>query len=223
MRRRCSFPRTRCGGPWDFSWSGCACAHGDRRGRWHISSAWVRRRCGTSRRGRCLAFYSSRVPHRHTFGLTFLKIVLPKRQRFWLGCGPSNHRCVMQAKPSSVPSRRLGRKLRASQRLNVRRYHEGIAWVLAQIVTRRYKLPVAALAAAAGVGEQTLREYLQIKHPDACTTGDRTALALGYFPDKVARLTRRWMRKYRHRCWRPRSAERDGERLYPWEQDSGQS
>ena len=128
----------------------------------------------------------------------------------------------MQAKPSSVSPRRQRRKPRPCRRLNVRRFHEGIAWVLAQIVTRRYKLSVAALAAAAGVGEQTLREYLQLKHPDACTTADSTALAVGYFPDKLARLTRRWMRKYRHRCWRPGADATGGKRRYPWEQVSGQ-
>ena len=127
----------------------------------------------------------------------------------------------MQAKPSSVPPRRQRRKPRPCRRLNVRRFHEGIAWVLAQIVTVRYELSVAALAAEAGVGEQTLREYLQLKHPDACTTADSTALAVGYFPDKLARLTRRWMRKYRHRCWRPKGGGGDGGKHYPWEQVPG--
>lgn len=128
----------------------------------------------------------------------------------------------MQAKSSpSTSSRtahRAGRPLPPRRRLNTERLHAGIAWVLRWLVCQRHGLNVAWLAREAPVGDQSLRDYLDFKHPEGWHTESRVALVLGYFPDELERLTRRWMRKYRHREQGRHAGEKDWRLRYPWEQ-----
>jgi hypothetical protein len=92
-----------------------------------------------------------------------------------------------------------------------------MAWVLAFLIRVRYDVPVAWVAAMAGVGDQSLRDCLSFLRPDGWHTLSRTALLLGFYPDELERLTRRWMRKYRHREQRLHGMERGWRLLYPWE------
>lgn len=135
---------------------------------------------------------------------------------------PQHHARAMQAKSSSsTPSRtthRAGRPLPPRRRLNTERLHAGIAWVLRWLVCQRHGLNVAWLAREAPVGDQSLRDYLDFKHPEGWHTESRVALVLGYFPDELERLTRRWMRKYRHREQRRHAGEKDWRLRFPWEQ-----
>lgn len=129
---------------------------------------------------------------------------------------------AMQAKSSpSTSSRtahRAGRPLPPRRRLNTERLHAGIAWVLRWLVCQRHGLNVAWLAREAPVGDQSLRDYLDFKHPEGWHTESRVALVLGYFPDELERLTRRWMRKYRHREQGRHAGEKGWRLRYPWEQ-----
>ena len=76
---------------------------------------------------------------------------------------------------------------------------------------------MAEIASRAGVGEETLREYLLFKHLEAWTTNNLTALALGLYPDHLEELTRRWMRKFRRRERQTRVNEPGWKFAYPWE------
>jgi hypothetical protein len=133
----------------------------------------------------------------------------------------------MQAKSSSSTSSRTvsraGRPLPRRRRLDTERLHAGIAWVLRGLVCQRHRLNVAWLAREAPVGDQSLRDYLELKHPEGWHTESRVALVLGYFPDELERLTRRWMRKFRHREQRQHAGEKDWRLRYPWEQAPRQS
>jgi hypothetical protein len=119
--------------------------------------------------------------------------------------------------PSEGPRDRPPRPLPKRKRLDVRRLHEGVAWVLAFLILRRFGLLPAGAAQMANVGVQTVREYLRLDHPDAWCTAGLLAVALGFFPDELERLTRRWMRKFRHRESRLHAAEPGWCLRYPWE------
>lgn len=114
------------------------------------------------------------------------------------------------------PSERV-RVLPQAKRLNVGKLHAGEVWVVGQLIRKRYEKSVAEIASRAGVGEETLREYLLFKHPEAWTTNNLTALALGLYPDHLEELTRRWMRKFRRREKETRAKEPDWKFAYPWE------
>lgn len=128
----------------------------------------------------------------------------------------------MQAQPSSFPTpsrivSRVGRPLPKRRKLNTERLHAGIAWVLRWLVFQRHRLTVAWLARECGVGDQSLRDYLNLEHPEGWHTESRVALMLGFLPEELERLTRRWMRKYRHREQRQHAGERGWQLRFPWE------
>jgi hypothetical protein len=74
-------------------------------------------------------------------------------------------------------------------------------------------------------GERSLTIYLDKRElVTLMTLGSAPeALVLGYFPDELERLTRRWMRKFRHREQRQHAGEKDWRLRYPWEQAPRQS
>ena len=128
----------------------------------------------------------------------------------------------MQETLSSGSTRRKtsgrDRALPQAKRLNVGKLHAGEVWVVGQLIRVRYDKSVAEMASRAGVGEETLREYLHFKHLEAWTTNNLTALALGLYPDHLEELTRRWMRKFRRREKETRVNEPDWKFAYPWEE-----
>ena len=104
-----------------------------------------------------------------------------------------------------------------AKKLNLMKLHLGQAWVVGCLIHKRYEKSVAEMAARAGVGEETLREYLHLEHPEAWMTSSLTGLALGLYPDHLEELTRRWMRKFRRREKQTRAKEPDWKFAYPWE------
>ena len=86
------------------------------------------------------------------------------------------------------------------------------------LIHKRYEKSVAEMAARAGVGEETLREYLHLEHPEAWMTSSLTGLVLGLYPDDLEELTRRWMRKFRRREKKVHLGEADWKFTYPWEE-----
>jgi hypothetical protein len=125
----------------------------------------------------------------------------------------------MQETLSSGSTRRKtsgqDRALPAAKRLNVGKLHAGEIRVVGQLIRKRYEKSVVEIASRAGVGEETLREYLLFKHPEAWTTNNLTALALGLYPDDLKELTRRWMRKFRRREKAARVKEAGWKFAYP--------
>lgn len=109
------------------------------------------------------------------------------------------------------------RLCRRPKRLDVQRLHAGEAWWLRFLIVQRYGLSIEKVAARAGVGEATLRDYLKLRHPEAWGTCARAAEVLGYFPDEWERLVRRWMRRFRSRERRAHAGEPAWTLLYPWE------
>lgn len=107
--------------------------------------------------------------------------------------------------------------MRKRRKLDVGRLHLGMVWVCRFLIYERHDLNVAWLAREAPVGDQSLRDYLNYKHPEGWHTESLVVLVLGYLPDQLERLTRRWMRKYRHRESRLHGGEVDWCLHYPWE------
>jgi len=140
-----------------------------------------------------------------------------------LGLRPADGSLSQQSPPASAPSLvKRKRWVRRRRKLDVPNVHLGMAWILGWLICKRYELSLAVVAADAHVGEQTLREYLRLLHPDAWTTGSLVALEVGYLPDELEALTRRWMRKFRCRMKRLHLGERDYVLHYPWEPDPNQ-
>ncbi|MDZ4405853.1 hypothetical protein [Prosthecobacter sp.] len=112
---------------------------------------------------------------------------------------------------------RIWRPLPRGRRVNVERLHAGIAWLIRHIVFVRLDLNVAELAREAGLSDQSVRDYLDLKHPEGWHTESHLTQALGYVPDELERLTWRWMRLYRRRERRKHAGEDRWTLLYPWE------
>lgn len=127
----------------------------------------------------------------------------------------------MQAKASSSShssrkANRAGRPLRRRRRLDPEHLYQGMVWVVNGLL-ERHQLSPTRLARECGVGPQSVRDYLKGLHLYGRHTVARMALWLGYFPDEVEKLTRRWMRKYRHREKRRHADDPTWRLRYPWE------
>lgn len=77
-------------------------------------------------------------------------------------------------------------------------FAEAQGWVLKRLRLRQ-KREVAEVAQMAHVGDRTLRDLEQQKHLNTAISSYVDACALGYHPDRIALLTRRWLRKYLRR------------------------
>ncbi|MCB1277021.1 hypothetical protein [Prosthecobacter sp.] len=91
-----------------------------------------------------------------------------------------------------------------------------MVWVV-RCLLKRHELGPTWVARECGVGRQSLRDYLN----GLCLHGRHTvaqvALLLGFFPDELEKLTRRWMRKYRRRQRREHTDDPRWTLRYPWE------
>lgn len=90
-------------------------------------------------------------------------------------------------------------------------------WVLTQIRLRQ-KRDLKALAAKTTVGYNTLWELEHHRHLNTALAPYAYAHALGYRPDQISRLTRRWLRKYLCRERRLHGKDRTWMPKMPWKQ-----
>lgn len=109
------------------------------------------------------------------------------------------------------------RPLRRRRKLDAERLHRGVVWVLRWLIFKRHDVTVAWVAREAGAKDQSVRDYLAYAHPHGWYIQSLVCPVLGYFPDEVERLARRWMRKFRRREKQDHAAERDWQLCYPWE------
>ena len=82
----------------------------------------------------------------------------------------------------------------------------------------RWGWEAGELAKACGIGPSTLRDYERQERLHTLSTPYKIGLRLGYLPEQVAELTRRWLRKYIRRQRVVCGKGADWWPPFPWEQ-----
>ena len=111
---------------------------------------------------------------------------------------------------------------RARTRLPVETLAQAQAWVL-KLLLQRYNPSLEKVARAYKVGLTTLRDYQKGRHACTMVVPYCLGLALGYEPDRLYRLTVRWLRGYLRQERRRTGKGPEWWPRLPWEQKSGQN
>lgn len=101
-------------------------------------------------------------------------------------------------------------------------FAEALGWVFKMLRIRQGR-EVSQVAKRAHVGERTLRDLERQMHLNTALAPYAYAYALGYYPDQIARLTRRWLQKYLHRVRPRRTINGLWDPRFPWQQKTCQS
>jgi hypothetical protein len=122
--------------------------------------------------------------------------------------------------PAAGPKPR--RRPRLEEEMPFELFAEALGWVHKRLRIRQGR-ELSEIAKHAHVGERTLRDLEQQKHLNTALAPYAYAYALGYHPDRVALITRRWLRKYLRRVQPQRIMGGYWEPPFPWLQKTCQT
>ena len=125
----------------------------------------------------------------------------------------------LSVEPLLIPG--AGRKPRPRPKLKkeipFELFAEALGWVHKSLRIRQ-GAELSDMAQKAGVGYNTLWDLEHQKHLNTALAPYAYAYALGYHPDRLALITRRWLQKYLRRVRPCLNADGTCEPPFPWQQ-----